>query len=168
MKHGATRSLLNFSKLTSESIFSLVTPIGALSDERKSRCHSFLSPNAISCCGMIRLNPSVDDLRFPHVELASPEGLLAVGGDLRPERLLEAYRHGIFPWYEKDQPILWWSPDPRTVSFRTNSTSPAASKGAFVPAYSASRWTSVFATSCGIAEDHDLNIQTAARGLLRK
>ena len=43
--------------------------------------------------------------------------MLAVGGDLRPERLLEAYRHGIFPWYSDDQPILWWSPDPRTVLF---------------------------------------------------
>jgi leucyl/phenylalanyl-tRNA--protein transferase len=49
--------------------------------------------------------------------LSTPEGLLAVGGDLRPERLLEAYRHGIFPWYSDDQPILWWSPDPRTVLF---------------------------------------------------
>jgi leucyl/phenylalanyl-tRNA--protein transferase len=57
------------------------------------------------------------DLRFPPVEQASPEGLLAVGGDLRPERLLEAYRHGIFPWYNDDQPILWWSPDPRAVLF---------------------------------------------------
>ncbi|MDR4466547.1 MAG: hypothetical protein MRJ66_20040 [Nitrospira sp.] len=57
------------------------------------------------------------DLRFPPVEQATPEGLLAVGGDLRPERLLEAYRHGIFPWYNDDQPILWWSPDPRAVLF---------------------------------------------------
>ena len=43
--------------------------------------------------------------------------MLAVGGDLRVERLLEAYRHGIFPWYNDDQPILWWSPDPRAVIF---------------------------------------------------
>lgn len=57
------------------------------------------------------------DFRFPPVDQASPEGLLAVGGDLRPERLLEAYRHGIFPWYNDDQPILWWSPDPRAVLF---------------------------------------------------
>jgi leucyl/phenylalanyl-tRNA---protein transferase len=49
--------------------------------------------------------------------VSTPDGLLAVGGDLRPERLLEAYRHGIFPWYDDDQPILWWSPDPRTVLF---------------------------------------------------
>ena len=66
---------------------------------------------------MFRLNPRADDLRFPPVEQASPEGLLAVGGDLRAERLLEAYRHGIFPWYNDDQPILWWSPDPRAVLF---------------------------------------------------
>jgi len=56
-------------------------------------------------------------LDFPPVELASPEGLLAVGGDLRPERLLAAYRRGIFPWYSEGQPILWWSPDPRAVLF---------------------------------------------------
>ena len=64
---------------------------------------------------MFLLSPK--DLRFPPVELASPEGLLAVGGDLRAERLLAAYRHGIFPWYSKGQPILWWSPDPRAVLF---------------------------------------------------
>lgn len=63
------------------------------------------------------LRPGTNDLRFPPVEAATPEGLLAIGGDLRPERLLEAYRHGIFPWYSDDQPILWWSPDPRTVLF---------------------------------------------------
>jgi leucyl/phenylalanyl-tRNA---protein transferase len=66
---------------------------------------------------MFRLNQRVGDVRFPPVELATPEGLLAIGGDLRVERLLEAYRHGIFPWYNDDQPILWWSPDPRAVLF---------------------------------------------------
>src|ERR1051325_2254208 len=55
------------------------------------------------------------DIRFPPVELASREGLLAVGGDLSIPRLLEAYRRGIFRWYNEGQPILWWSPDPRTV-----------------------------------------------------
>jgi leucyl/phenylalanyl-tRNA--protein transferase len=57
--------------------------------------------------------------RFPDVRLALPEpdGLLAVGGDLSPERLQAAYRHGIFPWYNHDQPILWWAPDPRAVLF---------------------------------------------------
>jgi leucyl/phenylalanyl-tRNA---protein transferase len=54
---------------------------------------------------------------FPplNLALAEPDGLLAAGGDLSPERLLSAYRRGIFPWYSNDQPILWWSPDPRTV-----------------------------------------------------
>lgn len=53
---------------------------------------------------------------FPPAHLADPGGLLAMGGDLSPERLLVAYQNGIFPWYEKD-PILWWSPDPRLVLF---------------------------------------------------
>ena len=57
----------------------------------------------------------VDELVFPPPEYADPSGLLAVGGDLSSERLLEAYRVGIFPWYSADQPILWWSPDPRLV-----------------------------------------------------
>ena len=56
-------------------------------------------------------------LRFPPCELAEPNGLLAVGGDLTPERLLLAYRQGIFPWYSDDTPILWWSPDPRLILF---------------------------------------------------
>jgi leucyl/phenylalanyl-tRNA---protein transferase len=66
---------------------------------------------------MLILSRNPRDLSFPPVELASPDGLLAVGGDLRPERLLEAYRRGIFPWYNEDQPILWWAPDPRAVLF---------------------------------------------------
>lgn len=66
---------------------------------------------------MVRLSVHGTDVRFPPVERATPEGLLAIGGDLRPDRLLEAYRHGIFPWYNDDQPILWWSPDPRAVLF---------------------------------------------------
>jgi len=52
---------------------------------------------------------------FPPPDYADPSGLIAVGGDLSHERLLEAYRVGIFPWYSDDQPILWWSPDPRFV-----------------------------------------------------
>jgi leucyl/phenylalanyl-tRNA--protein transferase len=51
----------------------------------------------------------------PSQALTEPNGLLAAGGDLEPERLLAAYRRGIFPWYEDGQPILWWSPDPRSV-----------------------------------------------------
>ncbi|MCX6556840.1 MAG: leucyl/phenylalanyl-tRNA--protein transferase [Candidatus Aminicenantes bacterium] len=54
---------------------------------------------------------------FPPAERADAEGLLAVGGDLSPQRLLRAYGRGIFPWYEAGQPILWWSPDPRFVLF---------------------------------------------------
>jgi len=54
---------------------------------------------------------------FPPVHYAEPDGLLAVGGDLSPERLLLAYEEGIFPWYSEGYPILWWSPDPRLVLF---------------------------------------------------
>ena len=53
-------------------------------------------------------------LNFPPVHMAEPDGLLAIGGDLSTERLLLAYRNGIFPWYEGDH-ILWWSPDPRFI-----------------------------------------------------
>ena len=52
---------------------------------------------------------------FPHPSLANKDGILAIGGDLSPERLLLAYRNGIFPWYNEEDPILWWSPDPRMV-----------------------------------------------------
>lgn len=58
-----------------------------------------------------------EEILFPPIELAEPDGLLAVGGDLSPERLIEAYRSGIFPWYTDDTPILWWSPAPRLVLF---------------------------------------------------
>ncbi len=54
---------------------------------------------------------------FPPVSQANEDGLLAVGGDLSPKRLLLAYQSGIFPWYEEGQPILWWSPNPRMVLF---------------------------------------------------
>ncbi len=58
-----------------------------------------------------------EDIWFPDVNKASPEGLLAVGGDLSVERLMLAYKTGIFPWFETGGPILWWSPDPRFVLF---------------------------------------------------
>lgn len=58
-----------------------------------------------------------DEPRFPHPDLAEPEGLLAVGGDLSVERLVAAYAQGIFPWYSRREPVLWWSPDPRMVLF---------------------------------------------------
>lgn len=56
-----------------------------------------------------------DELVFPDPSQAEPDGLLALGGDLRPERLLLAYAHGIFPWNSEDEPLLWWSPAPRAV-----------------------------------------------------
>jgi leucyl/phenylalanyl-tRNA---protein transferase len=58
-----------------------------------------------------------DELVFPEAANATEEGILAVGGDLRPERLLLAYCSGIFPWYSVGEPIIWWSPDPRFVLF---------------------------------------------------
>jgi leucyl/phenylalanyl-tRNA--protein transferase len=64
--------------------------------------------------------PQLDgDIWFPPVSqaLRDPNGLLAFGGDLRAERILAAYRCGIFPWYQEGEPILWWSPDPRGVIF---------------------------------------------------
>ena len=56
-----------------------------------------------------------DEIVFPPVNLATHEGLLAIGGDLSTARLLEAYRNGIFPWYSEGEPIMWWSPTPRMV-----------------------------------------------------
>lgn len=60
---------------------------------------------------------SNENIGFPSPELASEEGILAVGGDLSPERLLTAYRMGIFPWFNEGEPVAWWSPDPRMVLF---------------------------------------------------
>ncbi|MUU78563.1 leucyl/phenylalanyl-tRNA--protein transferase [Winogradskyella endarachnes] len=56
-------------------------------------------------------------IEFPDVSKATAEGLLAIGGDLSPQRLLHAYANGIFPWFQDEEPILWWSPDPRFVLF---------------------------------------------------
>jgi leucyl/phenylalanyl-tRNA--protein transferase len=58
-----------------------------------------------------------EKIAFPPPHFATPEGLLAVGGDLSQERLLLAYRMGIFPWYSEEEPILWWSPDPRLILY---------------------------------------------------
>ncbi len=65
------------------------------------------------------LDPKDPDAPFPDVSLAEtePNGLLAVGGDLSVRRLFNAYRHGVFPWYNEGDPILWWSPDPRTLLY---------------------------------------------------
>jgi leucyl/phenylalanyl-tRNA---protein transferase len=57
------------------------------------------------------------ELFFPPLNMADENGLLAIGGDLSTERLLLAYRSGIFPWYNEDEPICWWSPDPRFVLY---------------------------------------------------
>ena len=57
------------------------------------------------------------DIWFPNVNEATKDGLLAIGGDLSVKRLLHAYKNGIFPWFEADEPILWWSPNPRFVLF---------------------------------------------------
>jgi leucyl/phenylalanyl-tRNA--protein transferase len=68
---------------------------------------------------IFQLNERPGETAFPdpgHAE-REPNGLLAVGGDLHPDRLLSAYAHGIFPWYSEGQPILWWSPDPRTLLY---------------------------------------------------
>jgi leucyl/phenylalanyl-tRNA---protein transferase len=59
------------------------------------------------------------ELFFPPVDMADEDGLLAIGGDLSTERLLLAYRSGIFPWFNEDEPICWWSPDPRFVLYPT-------------------------------------------------
>jgi leucyl/phenylalanyl-tRNA--protein transferase len=58
-----------------------------------------------------------DEIIFPDPQLAEPDGLLAVGGDLAPARILAAYSQGIFPWYSEGEPILWWSPVPRLLLF---------------------------------------------------
>jgi leucyl/phenylalanyl-tRNA--protein transferase len=77
-----------------------------------------------------------EDLVFPSPHLASKEGLLAVGGDLTRTRLLLAYSSGIFPWYSENEPILWWSPDPRLVLYPdelkiSRSLSKVIKKGAY-------------------------------------
>ena len=65
------------------------------------------------------LNPRLPDQEFPPIESAldDPDGLLAVGGCLTSQRIINAYRQGIFPWYSPGQPILWWSPNPRLVLY---------------------------------------------------
>lgn len=68
---------------------------------------------------LILLDPHASDEPFPPVEMAweEPNGLLAFGGDLSPTRLINAYQSGIFPWYNPEEPIYWWSPDPRAVLY---------------------------------------------------
>ncbi|WP_428982782.1 leucyl/phenylalanyl-tRNA--protein transferase [Paraglaciecola aquimarina] len=72
---------------------------------------------ATTLCLMLTLTQLDQDLTFPpcHYALEEPNGLLAFGGDLTPERLLAAYSKGIFPWFSEEEPIMWWSPDPRGI-----------------------------------------------------
>ncbi len=58
-----------------------------------------------------------DELNFPSAERSTPRGIVAIGGDLSPDRLMLAYRNGIFPWFNENDPIIWWSLDPRMVLF---------------------------------------------------
>jgi leucyl/phenylalanyl-tRNA---protein transferase len=67
---------------------------------------------------LLWLNPFSND--FPDPERSPSKDIIAAGGDLSPARLLEAYKNGIFPWYNEDEPILWWSPDPRMVLLPNN------------------------------------------------
>jgi leucyl/phenylalanyl-tRNA--protein transferase len=62
-----------------------------------------------------RLDYNNDDYIFPHPETSDKQGLLVIGGDLSPQRILQAYSQGIFPWYEPGCPVLWWSPNPRLI-----------------------------------------------------
>lgn len=61
------------------------------------------------------LNPQ--NIHFPNLESSTEEGIVALGGDLKPERLINAYQNGIFPWYSEGDPIIWWSPDPRFILY---------------------------------------------------
>lgn len=62
-----------------------------------------------------KLNYNDDDYIFPHPETSDKQGLLVIGGDLSPQRIVQAYSQGIFPWYEPGCPVLWWSPNPRLI-----------------------------------------------------
>jgi hypothetical protein len=90
------------------------------------------------------LAPNDPSARFPATcseALTEPDGLLAIGGDLGIKRLINAYRHGIFPWYSEGDPILWWSPDPRTVLRPNDCASPAACASCCASGPTASPWT---------------------------
>ena len=67
--------------------------------------------------GLMPVFRLTSELLFPHPSLANEDGILAVGGDLSPERLLLAYANGIFPWFSEGDPIIWWSPNPRCVLY---------------------------------------------------
>ena len=81
-----------------------------------------IHPDPLMAFRILTLHTNDPPDSFPNpaetgIALGYPDGLVAIGGDLSPDRLIEAYRRGIFPWFNEDQPILWWSPDPRAVIF---------------------------------------------------
>ncbi len=93
---------------------------------------------------------------FPDIETlpAEADGLVAAGGDLTPQRLLYAYRHGIFPWYEQGQPILWWSPDPRCVLYPAAMHLSKTTRRSFRTSAFSIRFNSAFSeVIAGCAED---------------
>jgi len=98
---------------------------------RREACNQWRGERCLECCE-IRAEQRIDNQAYvipflsPHdpfppvaYALKDPNGLLAAGADLSPERLLDAYANGIFPWFGDDDPVLWWSPDPRMVLFTT-------------------------------------------------
>jgi len=84
----------------------------SLQEQKNTFCQDLI--NTDSCMSYYFLD---EQLSFPPVHHANTEGVLAIGGDLSVERLLLAYRQGIFPWFSDDEPIIWWSPDPRFVLY---------------------------------------------------
>lgn len=97
--------------------------IARLNDSIIVKEASFYFPNFAHLHNMPVFRLS-SDISFPHPKHAEPDGLLAVGGDLSPKRLLAAYRHGIFPWYSKGDPILWWYTHPRLAIIPREFTTP--------------------------------------------
>tara|TARA_B100001094_G_C18191756_1_gene807772 strand:+ start:3234 stop:3953 length:720 start_codon:yes stop_codon:yes gene_type:complete len=86
---------------------------------------------------LYQLDENTLDFPNPEMALREPNGLLAIGGDLKPERLICAYEQGVFPWYSPDDPILWWSPNPRAI-FYPNEFSPVQS---LVKTYKRGKWS---------------------------
>ena len=94
-----------------------ITKLNKIIKITKKLCCFFNVFRKIKSSKMIFMFLLTDKLEFPPVHTATPEGVVAVGGDLSPERLMLAYKKGIFPWFEEDTIIIWWSPDPRMVLY---------------------------------------------------
>ena len=101
----------------------------------------------------------INELPWIDPESAGPDGLVGVGGDLRPGTLIRAYSEGVFPWFNEDDPILWWSPDPRTIIeldglhvSRSLGRRPTASRNAYAMRSSGLRPPS-FMTRCASTRD---------------